>query len=253
MRRRFVVGLALLVAISVAGLLLAAPLATPRLQRGGHPARFLDQSAELFSTAAAAVLGAPALPPLPPVLPPPPPRAAGVRPSDAWPAVLTRSAASHVARWPGNAPGAKPRPPWRKFLSGTNAMAALYPRASDTWLVSYPKSGQTWLRFLLCNLLAYPSRRPVDFKLIEDRMPFLEDGSAEWISTTFRMQPPPRIWKSHMPFSREQHPCNGELQMSKVQCVCPNCAPRFQRVVYLVRDGRDVMYSCWRFRQVRAC
>ena len=38
------------------------------------------------------------------------------------------------------------------------------------------------------------------------------------------------------------------LQESDVQCLCPNCAERFRRVIYVVRDGRDVMYSYYRFR-----
>jgi hypothetical protein len=34
----------------------------------------------------------------------------------------------------------------------------------------------------------------------------------------------------------------------QVQCLCPNCATRFRRVLYILRDGRDVMESYLRFR-----
>lgn len=33
-----------------------------------------------------------------------------------------------------------------------------------------------------------------------------------------------------------------------MQCLCPNCSERFKKVIYVVRDGRDVMYSYYKFR-----
>lgn len=46
----------------------------------------------------------------------------------------------------------------------------------------------------------------------------------------------------------QKYPCSKYLTESNVQCLCPNCSERFQKVIYVVRDGRDVMYSYFKFR-----
>ena len=91
----------------------------------------------------------------------------------------------------------------------------------------------------------------MDFDSVELAMPFLEDGREEWIEWAFKAALPPRIFKSHMPYMDPpvEYPCNQRLQQSSVQCLCPNCAHKFRRIIYVVRDGRDVMYSYYRFRQ----
>jgi hypothetical protein len=88
----------------------------------------------------------------------------------------------------------------------------VYP--DDVFLVSYPKSGNTWTRFLLANL-AYPEKSP-DFSNINDLLPDPE-GMAKRI---LDRHPRPRILKSHHCFD-----------------------PRFQKVIYVVRDPRDVVLS----------
>eukprot|EP01052_Picozoa_sp_SAG31_P003485 SAG31_NODE_135_length_23206_cov_25.707967_9_plen_411_part_00 len=154
-----------------------------------------------------------------------------------------------------NKDGRNGRPEMR--LSHTNGDPELWPRPDDIWLVSYPKSGQTWLRFLLGNLLAFDSKQPIDFDTVESRFPFLEDGSESWISWAFLASPSPRIFKSHQPLILPQptYPCNKKqtsrsstLKMSKVQCLCPNCASKFRKILYVLRDGRDVMWSYLKFR-----
>ena len=48
-----------------------------------------------------------------------------------------------------------PKPPRVRALARDNSNPSLWPRPSDIYIVSYPKSGQTWIRFLLANLIRY--------------------------------------------------------------------------------------------------
>ena len=78
-----------------------------------------------------------------------------------------------------------PKPPRVRALARDNSNPSLWPRPSDIYIVSYPKSGQTWIRFLLANLIRYeeaaarrePRPLPIDFDTVESRIPFLEDVS----------------------------------------------------------------------------
>jgi len=88
----------------------------------------------------------------------------------------------------------------------------------DTFLVSYPKSGNTWVRFLLANLI-YPNET-VGFANINRLLPAPGVLSKRFL----RKLPRPRILKSHEPFE-----------------------VRFRKVVYLVRDPRDVAVSEYHF------
>jgi hypothetical protein len=84
----------------------------------------------------------------------------------------------------------------------------------DTFLVSYPKSGNTWVRFLLANLI-YPNET-VGFSNINRLLPAPGVLSKKFL----RNLPRPRILKSHEPFDA-----------------------RFRKVIYLARDPRDVVVS----------
>jgi len=79
----------------------------------------------------------------------------------------------------------------------------------DTFLVSYPKSGNTWVRFLLANLL-HPNET-VGFANINRLLPAPGVLSKRFL----RSLPRPRILKSHETFD-----------------------VRFRKVIYLVRDPR---------------
>jgi hypothetical protein len=88
----------------------------------------------------------------------------------------------------------------------------------DIFLVSYPKSGNTWTRFLIANLV-YPQKHP-DFSNINDLLPDVEGMSTRDLARAVR----PRILKSHQYFD-----------------------PRYPKVIYVVRDPRDVVLSEYHF------
>lgn len=86
----------------------------------------------------------------------------------------------------------------------------------DIFLVSFPKSGNTWTRFLLGNLMN--PDKPVGFAAIESTVPDI----AVFPRADFRKLKPPRLIKSHDCFD-----------------------PRYRRVVYIIRDPRDVAVSLY--------
>lgn len=90
--------------------------------------------------------------------------------------------------------------------------ATIFP--DDVLLTSYPRSGNTWTRFLLANLL--DQKNPVTFSNIESRIPEIYFNPDRWM----RALPRPRLLKSHESFE-----------------------PHYPRVIYLVRDPRDVAVS----------
>jgi hypothetical protein len=92
----------------------------------------------------------------------------------------------------------------------------------DVFILSYPKSGNTWTRFLIANLV-YPETQ-ADFSNINRLTPDPEALSNRELA---RM-PRPRIIKSHQYFD-----------------------PRYKRVIYVVRDPRDVALSQFHFHRKR--
>ena len=103
-----------------------------------------------------------------------------------------------------------------KDVAGRNF--AIYP--DDTFLVSYPRSGNTWTRFLIANLV-YPDRN-VSFLNIERLIPDTSSQSNRAMQRT----PRPRLIKIHEYFD---HRCS--------------------KVIYIVRDPRDVVLSYYDFQR----
>jgi hypothetical protein len=86
----------------------------------------------------------------------------------------------------------------------------------DTWYVSYPRSGNTYWRFLTANLIS--KGKPVDWTNIERYAPDIYVTR----DSILRELPRPRYLKSHEPFK-----------------------PAYRRVVLIIRDPRDVAVSCF--------
>ncbi len=84
----------------------------------------------------------------------------------------------------------------------------------DIFLVSYPRSGNTWTRFLLGNLINQDDA--VTFSNVESRIPEIYFNHDRFL----RRLPRPRMLKSHECFQ-----------------------PHYPRVIYIVRDPRDVAVS----------
>jgi len=109
------------------------------------------------------------------------------------------------------------------MLAGpANAGRGLTVFPDDVFLVSYPRSGNTWTRFLIGNLM--DPDNPVTFANIESRIPEIYVTPDE---TLCRM-PRPRVLKSHEYFD-----------------------PRYPRVIYVVRDPRDIAVSFYHYQVKR--
>jgi len=88
----------------------------------------------------------------------------------------------------------------------------------DVFIVSYPKSGNTWTRFLIANLI-YPEKHP-DFANINWLVPDPEGLTRRDLARL----PRPRYLKSHAYFDH-----------------------RYPKVIHIVRDPRDVVLSEYYF------
>lgn len=90
----------------------------------------------------------------------------------------------------------------------------------DTFLVSYPRSGNTWTRFLISHLLS-PGKE-FDSASLANEIPNIYSFGDRALKRVER----PRVLKSHESYD-----------------------PRYLRVIYLVRDPRDVVVSYFHYRR----
>jgi len=102
----------------------------------------------------------------------------------------------------------------RLILGKTNACRHLTVFPDDVFLVSYPRSGNTWARFLLGNLISQDEA--VTFLNIEHKIPDIYCTR----NRELKRIPRPRLLKSHEVFDA-----------------------RYKKVIYIVRDPRDVAVS----------
>ncbi len=84
---------------------------------------------------------------------------------------------------------------------------------NDVFLASYPRSGSTWTRFVLYEILA---GEPSSFDNVNRGIP---ENGIQWLARPL-LPGEGRLIKTHEPYRRE-----------------------YQRAVYLVRDMRDVIFS----------
>lgn len=103
---------------------------------------------------------------------------------------------------------------WRVLTGQQIAGRGVTVFPDDVFLVSYPRSGNTWTRFLISNLIYQDE--PTTFANVESRIPEIYFNPDHWMRTL----PRPRIIKSHECFQ-----------------------PHYPRNIYIVRDPRDVAVS----------
>ncbi|NJM87068.1 MAG: sulfotransferase domain-containing protein [Hydrococcus sp. RU_2_2] len=92
----------------------------------------------------------------------------------------------------------------------------------DIFLVSYPKSGNTWIRFLIANAIKvhYQIEREINFFSIDDIIPAVQGFTNLKPQGPFGLTELSRIIKSHAAYN-----------------------PYYYRTILIVRDPRDVMVS----------
>lgn len=102
-------------------------------------------------------------------------------------------------------------------------------RRDDIMLVSFPKSGNTWVRFFLCNLvsLAEWDSKEINFALVDETMPEfgINNLMQPWPHKVI-----PRFVKTH----RRRWPLF-----------------RGKQTIYILRDPRDTMVSFYRYEQAK--
>lgn len=94
--------------------------------------------------------------------------------------------------------------------------------SDDTIIVSYPKSGSTWLRFILSNIINFKVKKykEIDFLCSQKLVPAISTDGIFKTKINLNKMIRPRILRSHSLHTEQ-----------------------FPKVIYLLRDGRDVMVS----------
>jgi hypothetical protein len=98
------------------------------------------------------------------------------------------------------------------------------PRSDDVFIVTYPRSGTTWMQMILYQLITDGG---MNFPHIYEYCPWFERSSRSGLG--FEARPSPRLFKSHLTYHRiPKGPC---------------------KYIYVARDGRDVAVSYYHLYQ----
>ena len=99
-------------------------------------------------------------------------------------------------------------------------------------IVSFPKSGNTWLRFMLAHLVRSDKSRPVTYHNINALSPTSHIFTTTEIAKNLVPGAPVFIKEHANYYEMEKYP--------------------WERAIYVYRDGLDVLYSYWKFIDAQA-
>jgi hypothetical protein len=100
------------------------------------------------------------------------------------------------------------------------------PRPDDIFIVTYPRSGTTWMQMILYQLT---TDGHMDFPHICEYCPWFESSSRS--AGGFEGRPSPRLFKSHLPYRQIPKGPKGTV---------PFFGPKY---IYVARNGKDVAVS----------
>lgn len=141
--------------------------------------------------------------------PAPTPRPLGASPAKLWFKRWKRRLGYYEAR----------RRVWRRWFRRSL-------RPADAFLVGHPKSGNTWLAYMLAIALFRDHGQDVTLMNVRKYVPYVH-GNDHQIAK-YRRLPDPRIFRNEYPNYRDLYP----------------------RIIYLMRDPRAVLPSLWHMYQV---
>jgi hypothetical protein len=129
-------------------------------------------------------------------------------------AIRLRKAAAAVLQWLANLLStAAGQLRWVRL-----AHLEFVPRPDDVFIVTYPRSGTTWMQMILYQLTTDGT---MDFPHIYEYCPWFERSSRSGLG--FEARPSPRLFKSHLTYRKiPKGPC---------------------KYIYVARDGKDVAAS----------
>jgi hypothetical protein len=135
-------------------------------------------------------------------------------------AVRLLKAAAAVLQWVATLLSAAAR----KLQWARLARVEFVARPDDIFIVTYPRSGTTWMQMILYQLTTDGS---MDFPHIYEYCPWFERSSRSGMG--FEARPSPRLFKSHLPYKKiPKGPC---------------------KYIYVARDGKDVAVSYYHLYQ----
>lgn len=114
----------------------------------------------------------------------------------------------------------------RQRLRRGHRRRTMHIRRNDVFLIGHPKSGNTWLAYMLAILLFDDRSRRITLFNVGDYVPFVH-GREQDIARYGHL-PSPRIFRNEWPASAELYP----------------------RIIYLIRDPRAVLVSFYHMYRV---